>query len=34
MIDIVLITLLLGIGMYWSDSMKTREVAYDAVKFH
>ncbi len=34
MIDLLLITLLLFLGFYWSNAMKAREFAYAAVLVH
>ncbi len=34
MLDLFLITLLLLIGFYWSNSMKAREIAFIAVTSH
>jgi hypothetical protein len=34
MIDFLLILVLLAIGYYWSDSMKTREITLNFVKRH
>jgi hypothetical protein len=34
MLDLFFITLLLLIGVYWSNAMKAREIAFVAVKVH